>query len=314
MDCKGSSAATCKGRCKSNGKEKATCQCDSKCIERGDCCADKSWACGDLKKDHRTPVAIEALADGKAVVLLQSARYGWPSAEVCLVDANNAQTQWRAHITGNANAKKGKVTAKAIAVSDKGEVAVVGSWSVNDLFAEHLIASLTKTGKLKWLHSPTAPDFGEANAVVVGPDQHVTASGYVKSKGVTQLALWQLDGDGKLLWTRASAFATAPKGTLVVRPGLLKRLATGLLVGAGLVLEVNNKFYDYPAIARADKWGHFDCIGAGLCAAKSADSCDDNKPCTADVCDSKLGCVHAPVTGPACGVGGVCVKGSCQGG
>ncbi len=51
----------------------------------------------------------------------------------------------------------------------------------------------------------------------------------------------------------------------------------------------------------------------GTCVACLQDSdCDDGNACTADSCDALAGCGHAPLTGQACGIGGVCqADGTC---
>ncbi|MGM0578259.1 MAG: hypothetical protein ACQEXJ_21225 [Myxococcota bacterium] len=58
------------------------------------------------------------------------------------------------------------------------------------------------------------------------------------------------------------------------------------------------------------------CSG-GVCAGTLMDCTDDN-PCTEDVCDSALGCLHLDAAGPCddgdpCTVGDVCVDGECVG-
>ena len=49
--------------------------------------------------------------------------------------------------------------------------------------------------------------------------------------------------------------------------------------------------------------------GAAKCGAVSVD-CDDLSPCTADACDSKIGCTHKPVEGVC--TAGVCASGVCE--
>jgi hypothetical protein len=45
------------------------------------------------------------------------------------------------------------------------------------------------------------------------------------------------------------------------------------------------------------------CSG-GECVDGAPVDCDDGNPCTADSCDPRLGCMHALITGGACGNGG----------
>jgi len=58
------------------------------------------------------------------------------------------------------------------------------------------------------------------------------------------------------------------------------------------------------------------CVPAtGNCQAGPAPSCDDANPCTDDICDEILGCVHEPNTGGSCNDGSLCTSGdTCQDG
>ncbi|MFH1532939.1 MAG: hypothetical protein ABIK09_19620 [Pseudomonadota bacterium] len=67
------------------------------------------------------------------------------------------------------------------------------------------------------------------------------------------------------------------------------------------------------------------CTVGDLCAADQcqpgagAPDCDDGNPCTGDICDSALGCTHAPTPGPCsdgnpCTTGDSCMAGTCVGG
>ncbi len=63
---------------------------------------------------------------------------------------------------------------------------------------------------------------------------------------------------------------------------------------------------------RMGPWGHFTCKEAGACAGKAVLDCDDQNPCTADLCDAAAGCTHAPLSdGAACGSEAVCGGGDC---
>ncbi len=60
-----------------------------------------------------------------------------------------------------------------------------------------------------------------------------------------------------------------------------------------------------------------DTCKGGTCNAGKQLVCDDNKPCTADSCDAKKGCVHTAKTGPCsdnnpCTVGDSCAAGVCK--
>ncbi len=69
---------------------------------------------------------------------------------------------------------------------------------------------------------------------------------------------------------------------------------------------------NHPFVVRAAPFGHTTCGTDGKCAGKKSDSCDDQKPCTVDRCDPKVGCVHTPAkNGLLCGPANTCIKGSC---
>ncbi|MBM4343315.1 MAG: putative metal-binding motif-containing protein [Deltaproteobacteria bacterium] len=54
------------------------------------------------------------------------------------------------------------------------------------------------------------------------------------------------------------------------------------------------------------------CLG-GKCIGLGKLPCDDENPCTADACDAKTGCIHAPKAGAACTDGDVCtVSDACE--
>lgn len=70
--------------------------------------------------------------------------------------------------------------------------------------------------------------------------------------------------------------------------------------------------------ADADLCTAGDTCSAGVCLSGSPYACDDNSPCTADSCDSALGCVYTPVAGTCddgntCTIGDECVDGVCTG-
>ena len=68
------------------------------------------------------------------------------------------------------------------------------------------------------------------------------------------------------------------------------------------------------------------CRGGGLCVTARAvefcgtdADCNDSDPCTDDICDGALGCMHAPLAAPcddgiACTAGDACADGACVGG
>ena len=61
-----------------------------------------------------------------------------------------------------------------------------------------------------------------------------------------------------------------------------------------------------------DNWGHASVEAAGKCAELAYVDCQDTNPCTNDLCDPKLGCVHPTFAdGAACSVQGVCKAGVC---
>lgn len=65
--------------------------------------------------------------------------------------------------------------------------------------------------------------------------------------------------------------------------------------------------------ARVNAWGHSSCAAAGACKDKAGSDCQDQQPCTVDLCDPADGCSHLGLApGSACGAGLVCAPGGCQ--
>ena len=71
-------------------------------------------------------------------------------------------------------------------------------------------------------------------------------------------------------------------------------------------------------VGRLAGFGYSTCAAAGACSGKAAGACDDNKPCTLDLCDTKSGkCVHSQLDGllcdpqDGCTVYGTCQTGAC---
>ena len=65
-------------------------------------------------------------------------------------------------------------------------------------------------------------------------------------------------------------------------------------------------------ILLTDDWGHPTCEESGVCAALTYEDCDDDNPCTKNLCEPDVGCVN-PLwdDGTYCGPGMVCQSGSC---
>lgn len=63
---------------------------------------------------------------------------------------------------------------------------------------------------------------------------------------------------------------------------------------------------------RTTPWLQFDTKEAGVCAQLTLADCQDNDPCTADLCDPTNGCIHpAHPDGANCGSGKTCIAGKC---
>ncbi len=60
-------------------------------------------------------------------------------------------------------------------------------------------------------------------------------------------------------------------------------------------------------------WAHLSPEAAGVCANKAYTDCVDGNPCTRDLCDPKLGCVHPVLpSGSRCGPEAKCWVGKCM--
>lgn len=61
-----------------------------------------------------------------------------------------------------------------------------------------------------------------------------------------------------------------------------------------------------------DAWGNDSLAKAGVCANLPHETCLDTDPCTKDLCDPKLGCIHPPFPdGAFCSAKGTCQAGKC---
>lgn len=143
--------------------------------------------------------------------------------------------------------------------------------------------------------------------------QSTDLPGGQKSAGQTDFWLLRTDESGNLLWNQTYGgeqhdFARS-----------IALLADGGFAFAGQTASTdlpegqkNAGLTDFYLI-RTDAFGHTNCADAGICAAKKATDCDDKNPCTADLCDGKLGCSNAKLAdGSACGSAGTCAAGVCK--
>ncbi|MBM4345661.1 MAG: DUF1566 domain-containing protein [Deltaproteobacteria bacterium] len=117
--------------------------------------------------------------------------------------------------------------------------------------------------------------------------------------------LARLTGNGDVVWsaTLGTAAEDMPHGVAV--------LPTGLALVGHAATAANSDLW----LARTDAWGHASCKTAGKCLDVAEAGCDDNLPCTHDLCDSQKGCTAAVAPdGVSCGDEKACVASACAAG
>ncbi len=187
-------------------------------------------------------------------------------------------------------------------VAQGGDAVVVGGRDVGGV-EHHVVLRVDAAGKTRWTAALLSP--GRFEAVAARSDGSIVATGSVGSGTQSKVALFNLGAYGAVTWERTLGVAAPARGVA------LDALASGALVVAsarvtktipGGVSEVD------AGLLRVDAFGLASCSASGACFSASLAKCDDNKACTSDLCDAKLGCVHVAATG-GCDDGNACSDG-----
>ena len=161
-------------------------------------------------------------------------------------------------------------------------------------------------GTVLWDNAYDASEYDMAQGLVATADGFALFGNSINDDGSNKMNSWlvRTDALGNVLWT--NAYSGAAQG---VGFGLVA-LPDGFgLVGVATEQPAGN---GYGWLIRTDAFGHASCAESGTCFNKIPADCDDAKPCTADVCDGKLGCQHSNLAdGSACGGGKSCKVGTC---
>ncbi len=141
-------------------------------------------------------------------------------------------------------------------------------------------------------------------AMRLGKDGTVLLSGY-KSVGVDAPWMARLDSNYNVVWQQVKDGIDGGQLSAVVE------LLDGGALGVGYT--GNPELSTKGLSMRSDKWGNLSCDDAGACYDKALAACNDNNPCTADICNSGQGCVFSPIADDApCGADKTCQVGLCK--
>ena len=127
-----------------------------------------------------------------------------------------------------------------------------------------------------------------------------------------RLAIWQhgavASATGDLMWL--DTFGNSVGQAQLPRHAVTQ--LTGAADGAVFLTGVSYTGLGDAYLARVSPWGAPTCQNVGTCAAQTLSSCDDDAPCTVDVCDAVFGCIHAPLPDSSPCMGGICHSGACS--
>ncbi|MCB9737813.1 MAG: hypothetical protein H6747_01020 [Deltaproteobacteria bacterium] len=260
-----------------------------------------SWQGGGLEEDGL--LGGVGRTDGSSVVVgvtqAGAARRGW------LVGLDGASKTVFELAVGDAADQ----TLSSVAVLADGDLLAAG-WRQDGTLRHPWWVRTSAAGKLRWQR--TLPLAAWWRDILPRASGGVVLVGAVDPSGSAADAwLCGMDAAGYVAWQR------------VIDAGGVEELAALRLDGAGAPVAVGQhtsaKGASAGLLVHTDAWGHASCTEAGVCAAISATTCTDAKPCTDDLCDAISGCVATPnalpcsdgdpCTGPDLCESGVCKPG-----
>lgn len=229
---------------------------------------------------------------------------GGSGAWLLIVDGKGKELTSKVYDSGD------KDWANALVAMADGGFALTGKASVKGNPKLWVIRT-DKQGNVMWssTHGGTQSEAGHGIAADATGGLFVAGETNSGTSGVDAWLL-RFDAWGNLQWDGKYGGPGNQWGHGVIALGGTGALgATGALL-AGRRWETSTASDVY--LVRAGPWGHSACKLVGKCGSLQPGACDDNKPCTVDVCDSIDGCTHAPLTdGAACGSGKTCAGGQC---
>ena len=288
----------------------------------------KSYGGGDFDRAY----AVAALSDGGFVLAGETKSTDLPGGKKSLGgdDVWIVRTDDSGNLLWNQTyGGTGDEYANAVLALADGGFAVAGITNSLDLPSGQKTAGkndffLLRTdanGNVLWNRTYGGADNDSANALaglpgggfaLAGSSFSADLPGGSKNYGSYDIWLLNTDNGGNLVWSNtyggkkgesAVALAVAVDGTVVVAGS-----TDSIDLPGGKQTLGSHDFY----LLRTDPWGHASCAESGTCFNKKPADCDDAKPCTADVCDGKLGCQHSNLAdGSACGGGKACKAGLC---
>jgi len=195
----------------------------------------------------------------------------------------------------------------ALAETEDASLIAAGYSTISTGARRGLIMRLQPNLTKLWHALPALADSTTWQAIVPTSDGLFTVAGNRSIVGGgSEVRLIRSGIDGAQIWNR---ILPPLKGinAVVGRGGLRWLQGAYWLTGSWKTGAAGKGWY-----ARADAWGHTDCHIVGACASLPAAACDDNNPCTADVCNAASGkCAHAPLDDLGCGPSKMCKAGVC---
>ncbi|MCB9740742.1 MAG: hypothetical protein H6747_15870 [Deltaproteobacteria bacterium] len=244
-----------------------------------------SWQCGkstgsylvELARPNATADGGVLLAGGRRSVDIKTGEVSTQQAH--LERRNTAlETVWRRNypLTGEANRWQ-------VAVEANGQILAAGVSAASGKGTRLMVGRLAPSGSPLAIQIASSAD-GWAPAWIGPRNDGFVLTGVRSSTSAPTLWMSRFDTTLAERQSRAIEFdagASGPFGWGAADQGFW-------LAGRGTAQGVTTLL-----LARADAWGHSDCVAAGGCSAKVPADCDDGKACSIDFCDGKTGdCVH----------------------
>ena len=133
-----------------------------------------------------------------------------------------------------------------------------------------------------------------------GHERLLVAGRSVPLGGIDNVLVRATDRLGNTQWTRTLQAGGSQRAHAVVAVGAAGK--EGVAVAGERIVDGAR----HGLLLRTDAFGHGDCTASGACLAKAPADCDDDKPCSIDGCDGKVGCTATPQEALRCDPGDEC--------